>query len=72
MADLGSPEEGDEEDTAIQKEVARMVLVSDVSWAGSVLKAVIRSFRPAIGSENTVSPPADSPNDLALSSPLCI
>lgn len=62
VAELGSPEEGDEDNAAVQKEEARMVLVSHVCWAPSVLKMVRRSFRPAISSENTTSPPADVPN----------
>ncbi|XP_009327281.1 PREDICTED: hydroxysteroid dehydrogenase-like protein 2 [Pygoscelis adeliae] len=40
VADLGSPEEGDEANAAIQKEVAGMVLVSDVSWALSASQAL--------------------------------
>lgn len=58
--------------TAIQREVARMVLVSDGSWAPSALKTVRRSFRPAISSENTMSAPADSPHKLAYALPVSV
>lgn len=58
--------------TAIQREVAKMVLVSNVSWASSVLRTVRRSSRLAISSGNTMSVPADNPNKLANALPVSV